>query len=48
VPKRLSARIVVDFYPHTVVRSTSLFQRKGNVAKLSPIARIEEVRFCAC
>jgi hypothetical protein len=45
VSKGSSARIVVDLYPYTIVRLAGLLQRKGDVAKLSPIARIEQVRF---
>lgn len=45
MPKGSSARIVIDLYPHTVVRLASLLQRKGDIAKLSPTARIEELRF---
>jgi hypothetical protein len=44
VPKSLSAPIVVDLYPSTAVGLVSLLQRKGDVAKGTPAARIKEVR----
>jgi hypothetical protein len=45
VPKSLSARIVVYLYPRTSVGLAGLLQRQGDVAKRTPAARIEEVRF---
>jgi hypothetical protein len=46
VSESLSARIVIDLYPHTVVGPARLLQRKRDIAKLSPPARIKELRFC--
>ena len=43
MPKSLSAPIVVDLYPTAAVGLTSLLQGKGDVAKCTPAARIEEV-----
>jgi hypothetical protein len=45
VSKSLSAPIVVDLYPTAAVGLTSLLQAcfKGDVAKCTPAARIEEV-----
>ena len=45
MPKGSSAGIVIDLYPRTVVRLASLLQRQGDIAKLSPTARIKELRF---
>ena len=43
MPMSLSAEIVGDLYPRTAVRLKSLLQGKGDIAKWTPGARIEEV-----
>ena len=45
MPKCLSARIIVDLYPHTSYGLTSLLETKCNIAKWTPTPRIEEVGF---
>jgi hypothetical protein len=45
VPKSLPAWIVIGLYPHTVVGLATLPQRNCDVAKLSPMARIEKSKF---
>ena len=45
MPKSLPAWIVVDLYPRTSVGLVTLLQGQGDIAKWTPAACIEEVRF---
>jgi hypothetical protein len=45
VPKSLSARIVVNLHPRTLLGLVGLLQRQGDVAKWTPAARIEQMCF---
>jgi hypothetical protein len=45
VPKSLSARIVVNLHPRTLLGLVGLLQRQGDVAKWTPAARIEQICF---
>jgi len=45
MPKSLSARIVVDLYPSTHFGLAGLPQCQGDVAKRTPAAGVEQVRF---